>query len=129
MPAAWSKTARVPNLPSHSRAAMAKQTRTAVPTIRAARRAMAPSHPPSPLLLLLLEKALKLVEAKKKEEDDKEKKEKELVMEINRFRAEVEDAVVKRELIKLRDWVFKEAMTGRGGPWLMLSFEWPICPD
>ena len=47
-------------------------------------------------------------------------------MEINRVRAEVEDALVKRELIKLRDWVFKEAMTGRGGPWLMLSVEWPI---
>ena len=86
---------------------------------------MAPSYPP-PRLLLLLEKAVKLVEAKKKEEDDKEKKEKELVMKINRVRAEVEDALVKRELIKLRDWVFKEAMTGRGGPWLMLSVEWLI---
>ena len=88
---------------------------------------MAPSYPPPPLLLML-EKAVKAVEAQKKEEDDKEKKEKELIMEINRLKAAVEDAPVKEELIKLRDWVFREAMTGRGGPWLMLSVEWPILP-
>ena len=47
-------------------------------------------------------------------------------MEINRLEAAVDDALVKRGLIKLRDWVCKEAMTGRGGSWLMLSVEWPI---
>jgi hypothetical protein len=75
----------------------------------------------------MLEKAVKAVQAQKKEEDDKEK-EKELIMEINRLKAAVEDVPVKEELIKLRDWVFREAMTGRGGQWLMLSVEWPILP-
>ena len=47
-------------------------------------------------------------------------------MEINRLKARVQDALVKQELIKLRDWIFKEAMTGRGGARLVLSVEWPI---
>ena len=86
---------------------MAKPTRKAVPTTRASRGATAPSHPPPPFLLML-EKAVKAVQAQKKEEDDKEK-EKELIMEINRLKAAVEDVPVKEELIKLRDWVFREA--------------------
>ena len=76
----------------------------------------------------MFEMAVKAAQAQKKEEDDKEKKEKEFIMEINRLKAAVEDVPVKKELIKLRDWVFREAMTGRGGQWLMLSVEWPILP-
>ena len=36
-------------------------------------------------------------------------------MEINRLKTRVQDALVEQELIKLRNWIFKEAMTGRGG--------------
>ena len=36
-------------------------------------------------------------------------------MEINRIKAKVDDVLVKQELVELRNWVVKEAMTGRGG--------------
>ena len=75
---------------------------------------MPPSHPLPPFVLLL-EKAVQAVETKMKEEEDKNKKEKALHMEINRIKAKVDDVLAKQELIELRNWVVKEAMTGRGG--------------
>ena len=98
---------------------------TVFATLRAPRKAMPPSFPPPPFLLLL-GKAVEAVEAQKKKQDDKDKKKKELIMEINRLKAKVDDAPVKQELIKLRDWVYKEAMTDRGRARMMLSVEWPI---
>ena len=98
---------------------------TVVATLRAPRKAMPPSVPPPPFLLLL-GKAVEAVEAQKKKQDDKDKKKKDLIMEINRLKAKGDDAPVKQELIKLRDWVYKEAMTDRGRARMMLSVEWPI---
>ena len=44
-------------------------------------------------------------------------------MEINRIKAKVDDVLVKQELIELRNWVVKEAMTGRGGARQVLKGE------
>ena len=100
---------------------------TAVATMKASKKAMPPSHPPPPFLLLL-EKAVQAVEAKKKEEDDKDKKEKAIIMEINRIKAKADDVLVKQELIKLRNWVFNEAMTCRGGARRVLSAHFSFQP-
>ena len=44
-------------------------------------------------------------------------------MRINRIEVKMDEELVKQALIKLQDWVFKEAMTSRGGAQQMLSGE------
>ena len=102
-----------------------KEDGRVVATMKAPKKARPPSHPPPPFLLLL-EKAVQAVEAKKKEQDDKDKKEKAILMEINRIKAKVDDVLVKEELIKLRKWIIKEAMTGRGHARRVLRVELPL---